>query len=63
LLWLVALTWLAAGPRIFVNDAANEAAKFWLGVLAVMVAIDLGLKLYRHLQRPRAAALAGIVKT
>ncbi len=63
LLWLALLTWLAAGPRIFVNDAANETAKFWLGVLAVMVAIDLGLKLYRHLQRPRPTALARIVKT
>ena len=63
LLWLVTLTWLAAGPRIFVNDAANEAAKFWIGVLAVMVAVDLGWKLYRHVQRPRAATLAGIVKT
>ena len=63
LLWLVALTWLAVGPRIFARDAANEAAKFWLGVVAVIVAIDLGLKIYRHLRRPRAAALAGIVKT
>jgi hypothetical protein len=63
LLWLTLLTWLAAGPRIFVRDAADEAAKFWLGVLAVMVAIDLGLKLYRHLQRPRPTALAGSVKT
>ena len=63
LLWLALLTWLAAGPRIFVRDAADEAAKFWLGVLAVMVAIDLGWKLYRHLQRPRPTAMAGIVKT
>jgi len=64
LLWLAALTWLAAGPRIFVRDAADDAAKFWLGVLAVMVAIDLGLKIYRFVQRPRAAAvLAGIAKT
>lgn len=63
LLWLAVLTWLAVGPRIFVNNAADEAAKFWMGVLAAMVAIDFGLKIYRHLQQPRAAALAGIVKT
>lgn len=63
LLWLVVLTWLAVGPRAFVNDAAEEAAKFWIGVVAVMVAIDLGWKMYRHLQRPRPAALTGIVKT
>jgi hypothetical protein len=64
LLWLVVLTWLAAGQRAFVNDAANEAAKFWVGVLAVLVLIDLAVKVYRTLQRPRAAdALAAIAKT
>jgi hypothetical protein len=63
LLWLVVLTWLVVGPRIFVNDAADEAAKFWMGVVAAMVAIDLAVKIYRETQRPRAAALAGIVKT
>lgn len=62
-LWLGVLTWLAVGPRIFVNDAADEAAKFWLGVVAALVVIDAGVKIYRHLQRPRAMALAGIVKT
>ena len=63
LLWLAALTWLAVGPRIFVNDAADEAAKYWMGVLAAIVAIDFAVKIYRQLQRPRASALAGIVKT
>lgn len=62
-LWIAVLTWLAVGPRIFVNDSANQAAKFWLSVLAAMVAIDAGAKIYRHLQRPRATALAEIVKT
>ncbi|NOT41662.1 MAG: hypothetical protein HOP13_14320 [Alphaproteobacteria bacterium] len=63
LLWFAVLTWLVVGPRIFVNDAADEAAKFWMGVVAAMVAIDLAVKIYRQMQRPRAVALAGIVKT
>jgi hypothetical protein len=64
LLWFVVLTWLAMGPRAFVNDAADEAAKFWVGVVAVLVLIDLAVKVYRTLQRPRAAAaLVAIAKT
>lgn len=64
LLWLAVMAWLVVGPRIFVNDAADEAARFWMGAVAAMVAIDFAVKIYRQTQRPRAAdALAAIAKT
>ncbi len=63
-LWFAALTWLAVGPRIYLSPIADEAAKGWISLVALFVLIDLGIKIYRRLQRPRKeAALAAISKT
>ena len=63
-LWAGTLIWLALGPRIFLSATTDQAAKGWLSLVALLVLIDLGVKIYRHLQRPRtAAALAAIAKT
>ncbi len=63
-LWFVALTWLVLGPRIYLKPVTDEGAKGWISLVALFVLIDLGIKIYRRVQRPRAdAALAAIAKT
>lgn len=62
-LWAVTLWWLVLGPRIFVMDVSNEAAKGWMSLVALYVVFDLGWKIYRFVQQPRKdAALAAIAK-
>lgn len=63
-LWFLSLTWLAVGPRIYLKAVTDEAAKGWISLIALFVLIELGWKIYRRVQRPRAdAALAAITKT
>lgn len=63
-MWFAALTWLAAGPRIYLKPVTDEAAKGWISLIALFVLIDIGVKIYRRVQRPRAeAALAAIAKS
>ena len=47
------LLWLALGGRIFINDAADDTAKLCLLLLAVMVACQLGLQIWRLRARIR----------
>lgn len=62
-LWIAVLAWLSFGPRIFVADISNEAAKGWISLVLLMVVIGVGVKLYRLAQRPQTtAALAAIGK-
>ncbi|MEQ1755486.1 MAG: hypothetical protein ABL973_15290 [Micropepsaceae bacterium] len=63
-MWFVALTWLVVGPRIYLSPVTDEGAKGWISLVALFVLIDLCVKIYRRVQRPRtAAALAAIAKT
>lgn len=63
-LWFLSLTWLVLGPRIYLKPVTDEGAKGWISLVALFVLIDLGIKIYRRVQRPRAdAALAAITKT
>jgi hypothetical protein len=63
-LWFAALTWLVLGPRIYLKPVTDEGAKGWISLVALFVLIDLSIKIYRRVQRPRAdAALAAIAKT
>lgn len=62
--WFAALTWLTIGPRIYLSPSTDEAAKGWLALVALLVLLDLGLKVYRLIQRPRTAhALATIARS
>lgn len=40
LVWIVAMTWLVAGPQIFASEGTDQAAKFWLGVLLFIVVLS-----------------------
>ena len=40
LAWIVAMTWLVAGPQIFASATTDQAAKFWLGVVLVIVVLS-----------------------
>lgn len=40
LVWIVAMTWLVAGPQIFASETTDQAAKFWLGVVLVIVVLS-----------------------
>lgn len=63
-LWVAALTWLTLGPRIYLSDTTDQGAKGWLSLVAALVLIDVGVKIYRIWQRPRVAdALAVIART
>jgi hypothetical protein len=62
-LWFMALTWLTLGPRIYLSDTTDQAAKGWLSLVSLLVLIDVGLKVWRLLQHPRPAdTLAAIAK-
>jgi hypothetical protein len=62
--WFAGLTWLSLGPTIYVSPVTDEATKGWLSLIALFVLIDLGVKTYRYMKRPRIAdALAAIAKT
>ena len=64
MLWFAALVWLVIGPRIYLAPATDKGAKDMIGLVALLVLIDLAVKLYRYLKRPHAqAALAVIIKT
>jgi hypothetical protein len=39
--WAAALLFLTMGPRIFQSQATDQAAKFWIGVVFVFVALSL----------------------
>jgi hypothetical protein len=63
-MWLAALIWLTLGPRIYLSDTTDQGAKGWLSLVAALVLIDVGVKIYRIWQRPRVAdALAAIART
>lgn len=40
LVWIVAMTWLVAGPQIFASATTDQAAKFWLGVVLLIVVLS-----------------------
>jgi len=62
-LWFMALTWLTLGPRIYLSDTTDQAAKGWLSLVALLVLFDVGIKTWRLVQRPRSAdMLASIAR-
>jgi hypothetical protein len=62
-LWFMALTWLTLGPRIYLSDTTDQAAKGWLSLVALLVLIDVGIKAWRLVHRPRSAdMLASIAR-
>ena len=64
IVWFAGMTWLTLGPAIYVSPVTDEAAKGWLSLIALFILIDLGVKTYRYMKRPRIAdALAAIART
>ncbi len=39
--WLAVMAWLVVGPRIFLNPPTDEAAKFWIAVVLVIVVLSV----------------------
>jgi hypothetical protein len=39
LVWIVAMTWLVAGPPIFASAVTDQTAKFWIGFVLVAVVL------------------------
>ncbi len=46
-LWLVVMAGLVVGPRIFLNPPSDEAAKFWILVVLVIVVLSMLPKIRR----------------
>ncbi|MEQ1755487.1 MAG: hypothetical protein ABL973_15295 [Micropepsaceae bacterium] len=46
-LWVVVMAWLVVGPRIFLNAPSDEAAKFWIAVVLVIVVLSTIPKIRR----------------
>jgi hypothetical protein len=40
LVWIVAMTWLVAGPQIFASETTDQTAKVWLGVVLAIVVLS-----------------------
>lgn len=47
LVWVVALTWLASGPQIFVSATTDQTAKFWIGFVLVATVLSMIPKVRR----------------
>lgn len=45
--WLVVMAWLVVGPRIFLNAPSDEAAKFWIAAVLVIVVLSMIPKIGR----------------
>jgi hypothetical protein len=38
--WVAVMAWLVVGPRIFLNPPTDEAAKFWIAIVLVIVVLS-----------------------